>query len=229
MYPPATLFNLPEVHADQRTLAVLGHYRGGTSMMAGLLRVFGVFMGDQIQYGNNEDVEFQRADAKKVLPLVAKRNAEHDVWGWKYPGLYLTGSEWCWSLRNPYYVAVLRDVVACAQGEVWRGQYKDVFATVRLKHEQQSVMLDFLGTAIRMRRPVMLVSYDRALVNPELLVDQLAQFAGIELDAAARGRAIASVMPERGHGDPFSPPAERSGLEAAILSNAKKCTVVGAE
>lgn len=64
-------------------------------MIAGLLRMAGVWMGEEIGQANNEDRDFlfhggltpfrseeRRADLiERYRALIAKRNADHPVWG----------------------------------------------------------------------------------------------------------------------------------------------------
>lgn len=214
MYEPTLALNVPPSAPPQRTAVVFGHYRGGTSMVAGLLRVLGVPMGEKLEGGNNEDQDFQNASARRVIELIEQRNRGHDVWGWKYPGLFANAAHFYRRLRNPYFVVILRDVLACAQGEVWRGALRDPYAALKLKHAQQTQMLGFVDQAVRDRLPVLVVSYERSLMNPSRLVDSLARFLGLAPTSEVRRAAIATIQPERGNGDPFAGPAPREHLAA---------------
>ena len=101
--------NYPPLYTEshQRTVIVLGVPRGGTSMVAKILSVLGVFMGDKLG-ATYEDPDFFRVmqrfgnmppwrrkwhflQRRKVLSdiqsLVAQRNVDHEVWGWKFPGV----------------------------------------------------------------------------------------------------------------------------------------------
>jgi hypothetical protein len=51
----------------EKTLVVLGSPRGGTSMLAGLLRELGVHMGDRIDRHNHEDQAFLSEDLEQLL------------------------------------------------------------------------------------------------------------------------------------------------------------------
>jgi len=59
-------------------IVVLGGYRGGTSMVAGVLRGLGVFMGGRMgaESGgtNHEDLDFQLQKPLIVRHLIDKRN-----------------------------------------------------------------------------------------------------------------------------------------------------------
>ena len=139
---------IPPTATAEKTVVVLGAFRGGTSMVAQLLRALGVFMGDEFahpdqEYGNLEDREFQQLLHRKDLltredisstdfsaaeigtlkTLVGQRNRQHPLWGWKYPGTVL----WCLHaglscyLRNPHFITVFRDPLAIFQHELDKG------------------------------------------------------------------------------------------------------------
>lgn len=220
MYPPGCAFHATGTLPAERTIVIGGHYRGGTSMVAGLLKIFGLPIGDRLDLGNNEDLDLRDATEEKILQVVATRNAEHAVWGWKDPGVHRTIRSCHSALRNPRFVFVLRDVFACAQAERWKGQAPDVFLAMKRKHEEQTRMLSFLDRIHAARRPLFVLSYDRALSNPERAVDQLAVFTGFALDPETRRRAIAFIEPERGHGVPEHPPASRAFLRGELERHA---------
>ncbi len=219
MYDPAKAFFVPKVHPAQRTFPIFGHYRGGTSMVAGLLRQMGLYLGERVDPGNNEDPDFRDAPRAKLIEMIHRRNAEHDVWGWKDPGLYRTIGQDFGLLRNPFSIVILRDVFACAQAELWRGQTNDVFTTLRRKQDEQSKMISFMDRIYAARRPMLVISYDRTIVNPERAVDQLIAFTGLSVDEATRQRATAFVQPERGNGDPTIEPTPREVLSRGVAAS----------
>ena len=59
---------MPFGHAPiNPTICVLGTPRSGTSMIAGLLRIMGVDMGNHVWSGNNEDLEFLIHNGRSTL------------------------------------------------------------------------------------------------------------------------------------------------------------------
>ncbi len=206
MTKPTVAYNVPSRLPDQRTILVTGHFRGGTSMVAGILRMLGLFMGDRIEGGNNEDAEFKDAPANVVRARIRERNAVHDVWGFKYPGIFLTAAEWIGDVREPFVVCIVRDVLASAQSEVFRRQFDDEFQALRKKCEQQQQMMAFLELIHARRHPLLLISYERTLQYSRHVVDALASFVGVDASEEDRRAAAEYVMPERGHGTPDEPP-----------------------
>lgn len=200
MHEPASILNASPP-PPQRTLCVLGLFRGGTTMVARALRGMGVFMGARLDpRGNEEDLDFQHAESARIRELVKARDAAHDVWGWKYPGSFLTILDWYRALRNPRFVLVFRDPLASAQTELASGNASDLAATIATKLDHTGRMLEFVLRANAARLPLCLVSYERAVMDPERFVDQLAEFAGVALAPARRAEVIAVVDPRTGYG-----------------------------
>lgn len=160
----------------RKTVVVLGGYRGGTSMVAGLLRLMGVFMGFQIDRGNNEDLDFQGAPPERVIELVEERNSMFDLWGWKYPGSIYTIDKFRDHLRNPHFIVIFRDLMASAQSEMAKGIYGFEEGVWRAA-DQQMRLADFVLTS---SHPTLTVSYERAVRDDALFVRSLAEFVGLE-------------------------------------------------
>ena len=78
------VLNPPRRIPVRRTLVVLGVERGGTSMVAGVLRALGVPMGDRAGL-NHEDPAFLKDDPDKLRRAIRTRNKQHDMWGFKVP------------------------------------------------------------------------------------------------------------------------------------------------
>ncbi len=141
----STIVANPPTADVQKTVVVLGAFRGGTSMVAQVLKELGVFMGDQfappdVEYNNLEDQEFQALlhrrdlltqkditladfsseELAKLRSLIEKRNREHALWGWKYPAtvIWCLYAELAKYLRNPHFITVFRDPLATFQHEL---------------------------------------------------------------------------------------------------------------
>ncbi len=98
---------------------MLGVPRGGTSMIAGLLRLIGIPMGERIDVASNEDLDFPeaRASGPALSELIRRRNEQFEVWGWKDPLSYTYFEQVLTYLRNPHIIAIFRDPVAVALRE----------------------------------------------------------------------------------------------------------------
>src|SRR5689334_8921346 len=73
------------------TFVVTGLQRSGTSLVAAILQTAGVFIGSEINDVVFEDEAMARilvsGDTTALRQLIAQRNANYPVWGFKYPAL----------------------------------------------------------------------------------------------------------------------------------------------
>ena len=137
---------------DQKTFVVLGNYRGGTTMIAGILMALGVHMGDPSTMRiHREDRDFWQQPCHVVQSLIRFRNQQHDVWGWKDPAVVNFVERL--HLRNPHYIAIFRDPLAVAKSEEARADtihFPNKFTTLedamqRVIETDQKI-LDFIHT-----------------------------------------------------------------------------------
>lgn len=172
-----------------RTIVVLGVGRGGTSMVAAVLAGLGVFCGDDAKAPRFEDARLARAmrgeSYEATEAVIADYDARHETWAFKYPPVAQEPTIVHDALRNPHYVAVFRDLLAVAnRRRVSIGHdLGDALASV---HRQYGAVLAFLDAE---RPPALLVSYEKALGDPEAFVRAVAAFCGV----AATDEAIASA------------------------------------
>lgn len=176
-----------------KTVIVLGAARGGTSMVAGALDALGVFMGEKLtpMFEDPALVDcLERADLARARCIAAERDARYTLWGFKHPRIDGLLSRWQRIFRAPVYVVVFRDAMAVgARRAITHSEALDDHIEAAL--DVQKTLLQF---ARAVRRPCLLVSYEKALLDPEFFVGQLAEFLGID-DAEACGRAAAFIEP----------------------------------
>lgn len=158
----------------RRTYVCFGVARGGTSAVAGTMARLGVFMGEDLP-NNYEDPRFGPGQSlTKLRAAIAERNAAHDVWGWKFPAAanYLEGLHD--SLRNPCLVVVFRDVAATMKGHMrWHNrQIASAAHDILLQQHKNWLLLE------RWRVPTLLVSYEKAMIDPRLFVTEMAAHLG---------------------------------------------------
>ncbi|MEE2567668.1 hypothetical protein [Hyphobacterium marinum] len=220
---PVYVLNAPAAAAG-RGVFVFGAPRGGTSMVAGVLRLVGIDMGARQGRGNNEDLDIQDARGPagplgeagtpdylaaldRMRPKIAERAKAQGPWGWKDPHGILYARDVTDLLPAPRLIAVFRDLAASAE-RVHRINGADRLDEMHSALMLQTRALDFLRET---PLPAAIVSYEKALVRPERFLDQIATFCGVDVDAAEREAALAFISPERGHGDPDSPGWPRDG------------------
>lgn len=188
--------------AGEQTIVVTGTPRGGTTMIAECLAILGVPMGVTVppprDYFNYEDREFQRllhveesdmVDSDRLRELIRQRNQGHPVWGFKLPlavnSLPLLERE----LRNPRFILVFRDVVAISSRETIAAGI-DGIQGLRRALIWQGRMVDFVASSTS---PCFLLSYEKALQFPELLLENLLSWCGLSTDGSGLEQARASI------------------------------------
>ena len=195
-YTTSVILNPPAELEGQRTYTIFGTRRGGTSMVAGVARALGLDLGQVGQRKNNEDPRFQNRPMPQMREAIETRNGELDVWGWKFPaaGAYLP--ELSNSLRNPYFIVVYRDPVAAALSQAKRDRQFNRRTTRLSLHESEANNAVNTGLALATDRPCLLVSNEKALADPEGLIDDVAAFLGREEPSGAlRQKILAYIKP----------------------------------
>lgn len=170
------VLNPAEQPEPQRTYVMFGTRRGGTSMTAGVLRALGLDLGDVGRRKNNEDPNFQSGGPTRMRAAIEKRNAEQDVWGWKFPAAATYLPAVFRSIRNPFLVVVYRDPVAAALSQArLDGRHNRRSARISL-HEGNANTNMNTGFVLATDRPCLLISNEKALHDPSPLIDELADF-----------------------------------------------------
>jgi len=185
-------FNRPPVGAGipgvraARTVIVTGLALSGTSMVAQAVKAAGVFIGAAADDVVHEDAEIgaalARRDEAALGAIIANRNAGHDVWAFKRPNLHEEmAAEAVARFRNPLLVVTLRDLAAITRRAVLSEQVAE-WAALEAAAASQVRLLAFLR---RLRCPIMLVSYEKAVAAPDEFVAALGDFIGAAAGAAA--------------------------------------------
>ena len=201
--------------APAAPLVIFGAPRGGTSMVAGALRLLGADLGDRLGDGNNEDLDLLEARgpvrafieddeaacaaaAERIRDWLKDRRAAAPVHGWKDPHAALYLPHIMADLPAPRLIAVFRDPAACAERvSLLTGADRPAVLreTLRLYAAAADVIEDDRAASA-------MVSYEKALVRPKRFLKALAEFAGLSPDRAQYEAALNFVSPERGHGNP---------------------------
>ncbi|MEY4768075.1 MAG: hypothetical protein RL637_714 [Pseudomonadota bacterium] len=187
------LFNELANSFPHKTIIVIGIERSGTSMIAGVLAKLGIFMGNTQShtYEDHEMAECLRMnDYAKAQQIIQQRNQLYPIWGFKKPSLKLLNPRWQKLFRDPIYIVVFRDILAIANRRTI-GNGSDLFTNMNRALYYYLKINQFIDHT---ERPVLAVSYEKALFNPELLVKSIADFIGI-VDQKAMQKAIDFIQP----------------------------------
>jgi len=215
--PAIVLF--PASQERNKTFIVLGTPRGGTSMIAGILRHLGVFVGENLDEDTNEDRDFlghagdrflftdrsrskdRAAYLRELSRIVKRRSADHAVWGWKDPLASYYVPSLMDNLVNPYFIVVTRDVGAVVQRETYEerpGSAANVFSRLKNTMHEYGQIFDFIQNRAR---PALLISYERSLRMPSELTAVLARFCGFNASTEQLAWARNFILPDRGTAD----------------------------
>ena len=192
------ILNSPDKNHKQKTFIVLGAPRGGTSMVAGVLRILGIPMGKRIE-GNHEDRDFvkhkRKGEKEEVFDLIQERNSEFDVWGVKVPGLITWMKEMERFLRNPFYIIIYRNTFTSAISKV---EKKDVSIDLALSVTQNfyDLILKFIKDS---DKPMLFLSYENCCDHPEEMVKEISEFCQININSEILSRAVQFINPKEGY------------------------------
>ena len=207
----AFALNLPEEGStsppSKKTVILFGNPRGGTTMIANVVRSMGICLGDDLPV-NLEDNEFNwdvlgRLDpeptrAQKLASIqqaIRDRNSRHDVWGWKYPRIDCYFKDVIEEIENPMLVCVFRDIIA----STWRGVVRRNQAPENALRRALELQTNNLGLIQKSGLPSLLVSYEKAIADPQQLASSLNQFLGLGLSDAELSDHAKRVNPELGY------------------------------
>ena len=225
---PSTVIN-PRPPIGDDTIVVLGAARGGTSMVAGLLRLLNLPMGEDVNAANNEDNAFlshggdalifadsdrhkeREGFARTARAIIKKRNQDHPQWGWKDPMAIRYVADLTKALRHPRLILISRDPSAViGRREIDRviaGRHHEGISEGRHALVQMRDVLGLYGEGVELVRrkklPCLLLAYERSLRDPLGLIEALTEFTGLPKpeDEADLQRLIDFVQPNRNSGN----------------------------
>jgi len=126
---------------------------------------------------------------RQMAALVARRDAEHELWGWKDPRTCLTLCKWAPLLSEPVYVVAWRDWDAIIASLGSRnGMNANEVKDLCLLYDERFMQAQ--GEA-----PVFVAGYERAVDSPGQFVASLADALGIPTTP----EAIAFIDPSLDH------------------------------
>ena len=176
--------------ADQKTFIVTGHAKGGTSMVAGVLQILGIQMNENPNGDPNtmeDKIGRLLGRPDQLKQEIDRKNRAFDLWGFKWPKYIDVLNRYHGSFRNPHYVFVFRDPVANTDRSPNRRM--DVVL------QSHQAMVDFYG-GYGGEVPILLVSYEKALLDPMTFVDRVIDFVGPGADQSKYLRASAYIEPK---------------------------------
>lgn len=177
----------------QATIVATGLGRSGTTMLARCLSALDIPMGPRTSARTGEDKEFvpsvKENDRDAFRALCRVRDAQHDKWGFKLPAMRGRLASFLPEARNPRVIVVFRDLLAVSlrnnltfNADFLQDMHKAAAGYARMI--QQLEQID---------SPTLLISYEKALLNPGNCVAAIAGFCGVSMSdevAAEIGRRV---------------------------------------
>jgi hypothetical protein len=178
---------------EPHTVIVLGPPRSGTSMISGILRLMGMYMGE-CNTANNEDPRFnKRNSVGSIRKLIEKNNDQRPVWGWKEPSTHTYLSSVLDSVRNPFFIVSVRNVLAAAGSKLKHTDSGDVEQLIGA-YSRHYMNISTLLRSIE--APTIFVNFEQAVTDPLELIDHLSdRLQGSSLDTETRDRIIQYCLP----------------------------------
>ncbi|MDI3244590.1 hypothetical protein [Pseudoalteromonas agarivorans] len=188
--------NIESINQEKRQIVVIGTARGGTSLVAGSLHHLGIFTGEKSNPPVFEDVLLSEAFEQDDIPLAKsiaeKYTEEHDIWAWKRPAAlnYLDKIEE--AIPNPFFIFIFKDIFAIANRNSISMQ-ADISKGLSNALTDYAKIVEF---ASKTKRPVMLVSAEKALQNKESFVGALIEMnKDIDDKSINKEKAIDFITP----------------------------------
>lgn len=177
-----------------KTIVVLGVARGGTSMVASVLRELGIFLGDQAMAPVFEDVRLAEAieagDTARCRTIIAEYDAGHSVWAFKRPGLIDHLAAVTPLFRNPVYVVIFRDVLAIANRNALSMKINPL-KSMKQSLRQYDIVREFV---VSTNPTALLVSNEKALLHPVAFVTELVNWLGLDVTPERITRATQAIV-----------------------------------
>ncbi len=186
------------------TVPITGTPRGGTTMVAAVVDALGIYLGPlaELERFHFEDQTMHSPYIEEQRQGARKRNAKHKTWGWKDPAGAMSIQDMLPHLRNPHPIIITRDAIAAAQGEQRFDQeyspelMRTVPEIVEQVNRWNRAVLDFAAST---KYPTLLVSYERAMNNPEMFVTEVAKFLHVKLTQELHQKALDRIAPQGGY------------------------------
>lgn len=167
--------------SEEITVAVTGVGRSGTTMVAKILNALDLYLGEKVTPRTFEDKNIQVAikqkDWNELDSIIEKRNSQHNIWGFKCPALRGSLTQVLSKARNPRLIVTFRDILSISlRNNI--SMSTDLFSNLEATVEDYQKLV----TALKSNEyPVLLISYEKALLEPKQTVSAICKFIGMDI------------------------------------------------
>ncbi len=174
----------------KKTIVVLGCPRSGTSMIAGMLRHLGIYMGERIKADKHEDIDILWQPVDKVIKVIHKRNKERTVWGWKDPNCAKYIDHVLPIIVNPQFIYIVRNEQDAIESELRRNR-----TTNRPGVKRRNTTFTLTYDRIAQQYPTLTIQYEQAIQQPEQCAIQMAHHIDEGITITQIGKAAQFIQP----------------------------------
>ena len=195
-----------------KTVAVLGIARGGTSLVAGLLRELGIFMGDQIHPTKHEWAFFDDVEnTNELQDKIEFYNQRHDIWGFKKPSFSFDFFRYQNIFRCLHLIIVFRSSYNVLLSEFNRNGVKPEFVINDIAVTTQK-LAEIINASVV---PCLLLGYEETIMHPEKTIKDIESFLHITSNPSNNFRA-----------HEFIKTLKYGSISSEIMDNATKSRIV---
>lgn len=177
----------------KKTIIIVGVERGGTSMVAGVVRALGIYGGDRLGR-NHESPAFLSDNKVKLLENIKFMKEQSDVWWIKAPKLSLNLEFILSNVENPIVIFVNRNWTAVANSWLQRSNSKPL-KTIKHCLNYYTEIIKIVGEK---NIPTISVDYEYSCRNPEKFVKELVSCLKIKFDKDLIDKAVNMINEDGG-------------------------------
>lgn len=167
---------------DRKSLVICGAPRGGTSFAASVFSQLGVpfrrTSKDRIspRYEHNRLKEaFLAEDSERMQQIIDEFCQLHSVWAWKLPAIEQRFSAIADIVPNPHFVVIFKEPLSVAV----RSAERRAKTPIHVLQSVVAVQQRLAAIAAETKHPLLLVSYEKAMMNLPAFLSEAASFSGI--------------------------------------------------
>ena len=190
---PIIWFNRTTRLPNQHTIIIVGVERGGTSMVAGVIRSFGLYGGRRLGR-NHENPAFLTDNENDLKTAINRMDKQADVWWVKIPKLSTKLDFITSQVRNPIVIFVTRNWTAILNSWIQRGAGDpNQIAKHCLYYYSQA-----LSSISKREYPAFAVDYEYACRFPNAFIKAISEAIRIEIDNEMLSRAQKMITEDGG-------------------------------
>lgn len=168
----------------EATIVATGLGRSGTTMLARIMEESGLEMGERLTGNTREYKELQvmikSGDHLAFENFCKAQSRKTPKWGFKVPAFRNRMAAYEVSMMQPRFIVIFRDILAISlRNNIAIGT--ELMSAIGNALKGYSVLLDNIA---KLKSPVLMISYEKALQFPERTVAEMTGFMGLTLSQA---------------------------------------------